>query len=121
MTKWTWFLALYLLAITASCFYSVYLASVANGIFNPSIMFTNRDTGSPINEDKGIKVSWKDGEEGDLMTKTRALITFYKYLSYALIVGNALVIISLFLLDFKISWRNDVAIPGLPAIGGRRR
>lgn len=118
MSTWTWALAIYLLGITAACFYSVYLMDLANGLFNPSIMFTNRDTGSRTKEDV-----WKDGQEGDLMTKTRAAVTFYKYLTYALIVCNAIVIISMFLLDFKVTWKTDpiIAIPGAPAVGGRRR
>lgn len=123
MSRWTLLLTLYLLGITAACFYSVYLAMLANGIFNPSIMFINRDTGSAINDDKGVKTGWKDGQEEDLMVKTRALITYFKGLSYALIIGNAFVIISMFLLDFKISWRNGPPplLAGLGAIGGGRR
>lgn len=110
MSRWTWILAVYLLGLTAASFYSVYLADQSKGLFDVDLMFVGRTT-------EGASADKQQG----LMEKTRAAVTFYKYLSYTLIVGNALVVISMFLLDFKVTWRTEPIMPTLPAIGGRRR
>lgn len=112
MSRWTWLLAIYLLGLTAVAFYSVYLADQSKGLFDKDLMFVGRSA-------EGASGAQQEG----LMNATRAAVTFYKGMSYAVIIGNALVIISLFLLDFKISWRSDppALFAGLPAIGGRRR
>jgi hypothetical protein len=106
MSSLTWMLAFYLLAITAACFYSVYLMDKSKGLFDKDLMFVGR---SP----EGASGAQQEG----LMLNTRAAVTYYKYLTYALITGNAFIIIAMFLLDFKVFFRDGV----LPAVGGRRR
>lgn len=109
MSSWTWMLAIYLLAITSACFYSVYLMDQSKGLFDRDLMFVGRSA-------QGESGPQQEG----LMEKTRTAVSFYKYLTYALIIGNAIVITSMFLLDFKVTFRDGTAV-GLPAIGGRRR
>lgn len=87
MTRASWFTAIYLLALSGACFYSIYLMSIASGINNPAIMFQNRSTNK---------------EEEDLMNKTRTLLNYYKIMTYVIIGFNGAAIIGLFLGAFKI-------------------
>lgn len=109
MSTWTWALAIYLLIITASCFYSIYLMDQSKGLFDRDLMFVGRSS-------EGASGPQQEG----LMEKTRTAVSFYKYLTYGLIIGNAIVIVSMFLLDFRVTWR-DSTVAGIPAVGGRRR
>jgi hypothetical protein len=100
MSAWTWITSIYLLGLTAASFYSVYLMDQAKGLYDEDLMFVGRNS--------------NNAQQEGLMIKTRAAVTFFKYLTYTIIVLNAVAIISFFLGDIKLAWRTP------SAVGGRR-
>ena len=128
MSKWSWFLALYLLGLTIASFYSVYLMDQSKGLFDGRVSMVGGDsstsdlskavsqTGSAasgINTSGitagGLLGSVRQGfTSGGLLDRVRDAVTFSKNLTYAIIIGNAGVIIALILFDFKITARNSV-------------
>lgn len=85
----TWIVAFILIGYSIAAFYSIYLMSLANGVYKGTIKIIDNGT----------------NEDVLLLDAIRKALDYYKNFTYGVIVFNAIAVISLFLRVYTVNLR----------------